>query len=293
MQCQIENVQNVRFKKNNAPIDKLLTNVLSICKKDIIDNYLLLLKNNNIENLHRLRVSLRKIKSLLRFFKNVIPNNELENINGIVKKLIEPTANTRDFDVFKDDYIYPAFQNHQNAKEFKCLLHHSEKKQKFLHKYTLQVLSSNKYKKLTKKLETWVDEKKWRGSITETKMSSVTDLYELIDRKINNRYNNILRSKSEISNYSENQLHKLRIKVKELRYVISTLDAVTYDKSNEIKTLKKLQDALGKIHDTYIAEQIIHELHTCKSCFATKPYIQQNARILREHYLDKINTLKT
>ena len=293
MHCQLENVQNVKLKKNNALIDKLLTNVFSICKKEIVDNYLLLLKKNNIENLHRIRVSLRKIKSLLRFFKNVIPTNELEKINGIVKNLIEPTAKTRDFDVFKDDYIYPAFQKHQNAKEFKCLLHHSEKKQKFLHKYTLQVVSSNKYKRLIKKLETWVDDKKWRTSIPDTKISSVTDLYESIDRRINNRYNNILRSKSEISNYSEYQLHKLRIKVKELRYVISTLDEATYDKSHEKKTLKKLQDALGKIHDTYIAEQIIHELHTCKSCFVTKSYIQQNARNLRNDYLNEINTLKT
>ena len=292
MDYQTEQVEINDLSECKYPLKKLFEDILLSCKQEIINNHSLLLKHNDINNLHHLRVSLRKLKSILKFFKKEITNDTFNEINTHIKKLIEPTAKTRDFDVFKDEYIYPVYLFNQNLNEFKILLKHAEKKQKVLHKYTLEEVSSKKYKNLISNLGVVIEKQNKSYLYNNDNISSETELKNLINNRINKRYKKIVNSKAFISEVSQNELHKLRIHAKELRYVLSVLEARTANESNKIKSLKKLQDILGKIHDSYVAEQIIHELSTCKSYNVTKPYIQTLAHKNRVQNLDKLYSLK-
>lgn len=57
------------------------------------------------------------------------------------------------------------------------------------------------------------------------------------------------------------QLHKIRIKVKRLRYILEDL-AVSEASLQLLEDLKRLQDNLGIQHDAYVNEQIVLELLT-------------------------------
>lgn len=56
------------------------------------------------------------------------------------------------------------------------------------------------------------------------------------------------------------EMHKIRIKVKRLRYVMMTLPEINKNTGNMLRKLKKLQDTLGFLHDEFINNEMISKI---------------------------------
>ena len=83
---------------------------------------------------------------------------------------------------------------------------------------------------------------------------------------------------------TQNDLHKLRVDTKELRYILDILGSYIKHGKQESKDLKKLQEILGKINDTYVAEKVIQKFPAGGYDFS-KQYIADQATHLRHKYL--------
>lgn len=279
--------------KYNKIINNFLGDILSKEKKEISEYHSLLLIHNDINNLHHLRVSLRKLRAILRFFKKEIENVRLSEFDSLIKKLIKPTAKTRDFDVFKDEYIKPVFLLNRDSEDFKALIKHAEKKQMMLHELTLEEISSPKYIDLIDILGSLIDRKIKTKAYIDRKISSENKLNELINKRIQGRFYKIFNSQVLVSKISQKELHKLRIRAKELRYTLSSFNSYTENTTKKVEFLKKLQNILGKIHDCYIAEQMLNELNICKDFNKTEPHIRAYLNKIRDQSIDKLYSLKS
>ncbi len=269
-------------------LDDLIENVFFNCFKQCIDNYFSLLQHYDAENLHLMRIGLRRLKSFIWFFKKELSTNERIKINKIIKQLIKPTSKVRDYDVVYSEYILPAFHKNENLEEFKSLLEHSDEERISLHKSALNDLSSMHYQNLVQQLRNWIGNKQWKIDSYAYKNIKGKALKKIIGKKIQRRRKKIMRSKKHVSVYTQNELHKLRINIKELRYVIDILGFCVKRKKQELKLLKKLQDILGKINDTYVAERIMRDLNSSKDIGATRSYIEHQAHNSRIQYLDQL-----
>ncbi len=287
-----QNINYISFKTisidKTTALDDLIENVFFNCFKQYLDNYFSLLLLYDAENLHHMRIGLRRLKSFIWLFKKELSRNERIKINKIIKQLIKPTSKVRDYDVVNSDYILPAFYKNQNLKEFKSLLKHSNEERISLHKSALNDLSSMRYQNLVQQLRNWIENKQWKIDSYAYKDLKRKALKKLIGKKIQRRHRNIMRSKKHVSDYSENELHKLRVNIKELRYVIDIFGFCIKRKKQELKILKKLQDILGKINDTYVAERVMRDLNSSKDIGATRSYIEHQAHNSRIQYLDQL-----
>jgi CHAD domain-containing protein len=84
----------------------------------------------------------------------------------------------------------------------------------------------------------------------------------------------------------------LRVDIKELRYIIEDLGYFNKDKNNHLKLLKNLQDILGKINDTYVAQNIINHLGKTLEIGITRSYIEDQAENSRNKYLLELKNIK-
>lgn len=287
---KLDNLTPVKIR-NASTLEVLLENIFLSSSNKILNCYNELKDGYDNEALHQYRVSIRRFKSFINFFKNEINNSERVVINNIIKMLLNPTSKARDFDVIKEEYISPSCGSHPDDDEFRALEDQSKKIQTELHNNTLYQLSSNNYLNLLDELQSWVDQKKWADELTHTQHNALNKKPDkLIKNRIKKRYQKILKNKKDILIYSQKELHKLRINIKELRYIIDDLGFLIKHKKYELKQLKSLQDILGKINDTYVAQRVINDLSKNLALGISRLYIQDQFEDHRNAYfLELVN----
>ena len=83
-------------------------------------------------------------------------------------------------------------------------------------------------------------------------------------------------------------LHQLRMDVKELRYVLDILRFSLKHRKAQLNYLQELQELLGSINDTYVAEHIVDEFNAAKHSDQSKLYIHTKSKHLRKQRLKEL-----
>ncbi|MEJ2115428.1 MAG: CHAD domain-containing protein, partial [Gammaproteobacteria bacterium] len=140
----MDNLKPVKIR-DASTLEELLKYIFLSSSNKILNCYKELKYGYDKESLHQYRVSIRRFKSFINFFKNEINSNERIVINNIIKMLLDPTSKARDFDVITEEYISPSSNSHPGDNEFSSLENQSKKIQTELHSNTLNQLSSSNY----------------------------------------------------------------------------------------------------------------------------------------------------
>ena len=295
-------MKNLAYKINHLkPVDinnasslgELLDNIFLSCINRVLSSYYLLENHYDAENLHQLRVSLRRFKSFINIFKYEINNNERVVAKNIIENLLEPTSKVRDFDVINENYLLPSFNNNPGENEFRKLEKHSKQEQTKLHEKTLKELTSHSYLEILEDLQGWEENKKWRSELSTAQNKALKKSpKKLVKKKLKKHHKKIMKNKEDVLIFSQKELHRLRIDIKELRYVIDDLGYFIKDKKYKLELLKNLQDILGEINDTYVAQTVINHLGKTLELGIAKSYIEDQAENSRNKYLLELENLK-
>ncbi len=87
-------------------------------------------------------------------------------------------------------------------------------------------------------------------------------LEKVIDRRIWRWYKKMTKLVREHPDFANDEkAHEVRIKAKAIRYVLQSISGQAYgDDSKVLRHLKRLQDALGVLHDNYINEELARSI---------------------------------
>ena len=278
-------VRKKRIKQLSS-LDALIKVEVNYCIDEIIYKISLLTNEYDENLLHEIRISLRKLKSLIYFFKSFLSKEEFSTIKIIIRQLITPTAKVRDYDIVKANYIDPSYLENNHDNDFKTFMIHSSNEIHNLQEKVLKKLLSHEYKNSLVKLKIRVNDCAWRDS---SKQYSATSLGKYIVVNINKELDDIYKNISNCYQQSQKKLHHLRIKIKEIRYVIELFKFYIKHYKNILANLKYFQDTLGEINDTYVAGSVINELNITKYLTSQHEYIEK--RIL-DHRKSNILKLK-
>ncbi len=258
--------------KSISRIDFLIKVEANYCIDEITSKTLLLSDKYDEDILHQIRIALRKLKSLIYFFKNLLSNDEFSSIKKNIHQLISPTSKVRDYDVIKANYIYPSYSENNHDADFKTFMIHSINEIHNIQENTLSILSSHAYLKTLTDLRNQINECSWDNSSGQYYGES---LGKYIDKNINKELDAIYMSIKYSYRLNHKDLHHLRIKIKEIRYVIEFFKFYIKHYKATLKELKELQDILGEINDTYTAGLIIHDLNISKYLISQHKYIEK------------------
>jgi len=199
----------------------------------------------NFDNLHDFRVAIRKIRTLLKFGKPLI---EDENLNYWLEKfdnITEMTNSLRETDVLIEEYrsfLSVTKQDKLNHPLTNKLL--EERQNKLNQIYPL--FSEGKFTSLFLGFWYWLLE----GAFLVDDSVNLK-LKKFVKERLNDWIRRALKRLKKTDLNNEEDLHKLRITAKNLRYSLETFSFVLKPSTKEmISRLKKIQDILGYIHDT-------------------------------------------
>jgi CHAD domain-containing protein len=201
------------------------------------------------EFLHDFRVAVRRTRTGLGQFKDVLPPDVTAYFADFFSWLGQATSTTRDLDVYLEKFeIYKQHlppDLHSDIEPFLALL---QDKRLQNQRKLAEKLSSAKYRKTLTEWERCLKSR----SYPEAAKMRCPDIKTLADRRIWKIYRRVLKEGRTITALSPAEdLHELRKTCKKLRYLIEFFQSL-YPRPQVkklIKQLKGLQDVLGDFQD--------------------------------------------
>ncbi|MBN2502730.1 MAG: CHAD domain-containing protein [Anaerolineales bacterium] len=237
----------------------------------------------DIEELHDMRVSVRRQRVAVRVFKGFFLDEsiqKIQDINDELRNLGRALGRGRDLDILIDKFNLHLFElPADQADDLYGLIaiwkYYRVKAQTEI----IDFLDSYSYQNLLQSYSVFLKEPQ------DTRPEKIeTELPAIIEKRLYS----VFKHEDAVNSNNVHQLHRLRIAFKRLRYVIEFFESVLgkeYD--NLILQLKEIQDHLGDLNDAAFATRYISALLAdWNSVSSTIPDVEQEYKAQLKIYLD-------
>lgn len=229
---------------------KLLQQYYNEQRKTFEEHLELVKKTDDAETIHKLRLSVKRIRALFTFFQFINDNSKYGKKDIKYLKLIyKPAGNIRDVQVHLD--LLDSYEKRLQFKftKYRAYLENIEKKHHKNLKNSAKALSVAPLEKLQEKTKMILG----KYSATELKEKAS----KLLDKKFD-----IIENLNKIPTNKEKNLHEIRRILKEVRYLLNIFNG----KIPETKRVKvsltrliQIEQTLGKWHDQVNASYFVKE----------------------------------
>jgi CHAD domain-containing protein/predicted phosphodiesterase len=260
---------------------------------EILENHLLgAVNNNDPEDVHKLRVTSRRIREIIAIFQDCFPKKDHKRWNQQIKTITRCLGTTRDLDVhiFFLQQEIKRKKNKDKNKGLNYLLSHYQKRRECIQKDVVSMVTDLKDSSILQEMIQYsqnnIEEHK---KIPET-VSEVIKTFDTASNHIQKRIQSLLNIQDSAYREEEKKKHhELRIQAKKLRYSLEIFsDLYPMDLTKEITSLKTFQDLLGSIHDydvwTETLDRLIEKMKKNKKDQAD---LIQSLDLFREYIIQK------
>ncbi len=233
------------------------------------------------EDLHDMRVATRRLRSALGTFRPFIKKKLRKHFMHELRLTGNALGGVRDIDVFLENLHHDIAANPEIQSSL--LEGHWQEKRALARTQLVQHLDSARYQDFLLEFNTYLNTpfsglKKINEGETVQK-STPAILLE--------HYQRVRKFGDDVANASFENLHKLRIEIKKLRYTTEFFrDVLGAGSESLIVDMKKLQDHLGALNDVVVAiAMIVEYLDNSKIAGTEMAQSDQGERVSIENYL--------
>jgi len=221
----------------------------SSCLSHFLGNYECALAGVDIEGVHQMRLALRRLRSVINFFRPILPWDDLCEIRAGLRRMTQVFGPERDLDVF----IGTTLPKLSGSNRFPAIEEAAGKRQQAAHAATIATLQSPETTALLLKLCRFLDDDAWE------KPAARRPFKTLAAKWLTQRHGQIMEAGENFAKLPEEKLHRLRISIKKLNMEIAATGEVfegprTADFAAATDALAK---ALGRHNDLCVAATIL------------------------------------
>jgi len=215
--------------------------------------------------IHQTRVALRRLRSFLSVFQDVIPPTARYQLSRSLGALAGTLGEAREWDVLIAETIEPLRTALGTEPVLARLQESATDARTEAEPRIREAAAGPDHLRLALALGSWFDAKIWPD--IETPLEA-----ELLDRPLvdfatsllKKRHRKFLRAGKSAAEADPDSLHQLRIQAKKLRYTADFLRGLYPAKAARryLDALKAIQEILGRGHDASVAQSLVPELAT-------------------------------
>ncbi len=215
----------------------------------------------NIEGVHQIRVSFRRMRSAMSSFRSAVPRS----VSGAWMKelgwLASQQGMARDLDVFIDEGIggvHGMLPLPGEEKLLELAIQHRAKS----YETVAAMLDSERYTLFKQEFVFWLDERGWeQGELTEKQRKRLASPVTAFSRKLLDKLERrVLGAGSHVNKNNPDEMHRLRIECKKLRYGTEFFVPILKGLDDFIGRMKGLQDLLGVLNDVAVMKHLLDVL---------------------------------
>ena len=208
------------------------------------------------EGIHQLRVSVRRLRSALALFRDLVPDAERRAIVRRLKWITRQCAEAREWDVFQDELLVPLRKSRPGDSALGDFAAEIEKLRRAADARVAGMLGQARYARNIGKIEQWWIGGGWRAPANTPAMQKAVDFSRARMRKFHRRLGKLGKRTDKLD---EAGLHRLRIRIKKLRYAVDFLGGLFPGKATRAYRtgLVEIQDCLGALNDIAVARLLL------------------------------------
>ncbi len=230
------------------------------CLLPLLANQEVLAVREDPDAVHQLRVSARRFLSILRLFRKFLDPGAADSLRQELRWLLGELAPLRDLDVLLGEILPPVLEARPGDPHLTALGEMLERRRGAVRDRALAAVLAPRFTRLVLRVGDWLESEAVRaGNGGRSPTARRFALREL--RRMDRRIRNEGRS---LQGLSPAHRHRLRIRVKRLRYagelLLPLLPETTRGGGRWRRRLAQLQDRLGELQDVAAAEALLLDL---------------------------------
>ena len=235
--------------------------VARACLRQITANAERLRYRASPEVIHQLRVGLRRLRSLITSFKDVVGDARLPAIKAELKWLTGELDAARNLDVLLQGDFHAAVALKEDAEGLRGLGIRLRGARRMAYVRAAGAVESERFRRLLLDLLVWIETGPW--SVAEkTAACRERPIRRFAADELASRRRKIAKRGGRLRELDPAARHKLRIEAKKLRYAADAF-AGLFERPKRakvfIEALKQVQDDLGELNDIAVGERLAHE----------------------------------
>lgn len=205
------------------------------------------------EGIHQMRVGVRRLRSAFKMFREVLPTGA-DVIAAELKWFGNELGPARDWDVFVTELLAPLRTRRPDDKDLDKLARESRRQRTKAQARAMAAIGDSRYTALKLDLLAWLRTADWGIAGTEP----IADRAARLLKRSRKRLRKLGDRHAELT---VEDLHRLRIRAKEMRYAVEFFRALHPKKAvrRQLEVLAELQDTLGTLNDSAVGEKMIAE----------------------------------
>jgi inorganic triphosphatase YgiF len=199
------------------------------------------------EGVHQMRVGLRRLRAAISLFGDVLPRAGTARIKAELKWLTAELAPAREIDVFVKESIQPIADQGVPRRGARAIHKKFSGQRKAAFGRARDAVGSARYRRLLIDVVEWIEAGPSRSDDDRTIAAYAA---EVLDRRISKAR----KQGKHLNDLDPRQRHKLRIKIKKIRYAVDFFKSLYGDRDQKqlaglSDRLKQIQSALGSLND--------------------------------------------
>lgn len=219
------------------------------------------------EGVHQMRVAVRRLRSRLAIYTDLVPDEQRRHANRELRWVIRQLGPARDWDVFLDEVLGPVIRSAADMEPSLTMLKAAATEQQDkAYERAAKAIRSKRYATIKAWLADWSLRRPWRDDGYPNDgwavlVSPARDLAEVI---LQERHHEVIAHGQGMDEMTAEERHDLRINIKALRYAVEFFDRLYSNNAVRpyLGCLKELQDGLGQMNDLIVARELMAALVT-------------------------------
>ena len=249
-------VRATRVKLSPADsIDGALAKVVRAASIHVTGNLAPVLETGDPEGIHQLRVSLRRLRSALRFLKPHL-GSRAAALNREARRALKRLGPARDLDVFVLETLPPVIEANPRVSALLRLREAAEGRREAALASARKLIRGRRFNRFVLDLLRVAH----GGGLVVWDADG--PLPKTAKRRLNGRYRSLMKAGSGFDRLTEPERHRVRIALKKLRYACDYSRTLFPGPAVDpyLRRLSALQDDLGRLNDASVARLISQEL---------------------------------
>lgn len=215
----------------------------------------------DIEGVHQVRVSFRRIRSAFSAFRAAIPKPASAYWSEHTRWLAGELGLARDLDVFITEGLVPIRGLLPLPGEDR-LMELAEHHRALAYERVRVMFDSPQYAEFRRDFPVWVDAAAWEREPLKRKQEKKlhSELMPFSRKLLDRLERRVLEVGAHVDKYSPEQMHRLRIECKKLRYGAEFFMPIIPGLDEFICHMRGLQDLLGVMNDVSVMKQLLQQL---------------------------------
>lgn len=248
--------------KRKATVAEAIPAIIRDCMAHMLANQPAVLDGSNPEGVHQMRVGLRRLRAILGLVRPLLSEDVDEYLRGELRWLQQQLGPARDWDVFIAETLERIAAHRGAANGLGHTLRLADEARSEAYARARAAVVDPRFTAILLRAEVWLDRGLWMRTDKRARKTLKKPITKFARTALKDRERKLRKLGERAAKLSEADLHRLRIRAKNLRYAAEFFQNLFRKKRAlpYIESLREIQDVLGTLNDAVVGHDMMAEL---------------------------------